>query len=187
MSADTLGPMAVFDAQGRPEAPSARGEAETLIGFLEFQRATLEWKCAGLDRAGLMATVAPSSMTLGGMLKHLANVEDYWCSRWLHGNNAQSPWDEVNWDADPDWDWHLESDHTPEQIRTLWTESVNRSRSLVNQALAEGGLGGLAKRATSLGESPSLRWILCHLVEEYARHNGHADFLRESVDGQTGE
>jgi uncharacterized damage-inducible protein DinB len=184
---DTLGAVTNFDNQGRPEAPSTGSEVEILVGFLEFQRATFEWKCAGLDRAGLMATVAPSSMTLGGMLKHLANVEDYWCSQWLHGNSPQSPWDTVNWDADPDWDWHSASDDSPAQIRALWTDSVDRSRSLINQALAEGGLQGLAKRATPLGQSPSLRWILCHLVEEYARHNGHADFLRESVDGQTGE
>ncbi len=77
--------MTDLDEQGRPEPPLAADETATLLGFLEYQRATLAWKCSGLDAAGLRATVAASSMTLGGMLKHLAYVEDLWCSRWLHG------------------------------------------------------------------------------------------------------
>jgi hypothetical protein len=98
--------MTQLDEQGRPEPPLAADEAATLLGFLEFQRATLAWKCGGLDGAGLRATVGASSMTLGGMLKHLAYVEGLWCSRWLHGRDPQPPWDTVDWKADPDWDWH---------------------------------------------------------------------------------
>src|SRR6266496_4139366 len=74
-------PMTDLDEQGRPEPPLAADETATLLGFLEYQRATLAWKCGGLDTAGLRATVAASSMTLGGLLKHLAYVEDLWCSR----------------------------------------------------------------------------------------------------------
>ena len=158
-----------------------------MLGFLEFQRATLAWKCAGLDAAGLRATVAPSSMTLGGMLKHLAYVEDSWCSWRLHGHDRQPPWDTVDWGADADWDWDSADADTPEQLRTLWQETVERSRTLVADALADGGLDRLARRPWPDGRSPGLRWILLHLVEEYARHNGHADLLRESVDGRTGE
>ena len=179
--------MTELDKQGRPEPPFAGDEISTLLGFLDFQRATLEWKCAGLDAAGLAATVGPSSMTLGGMLKHLALVEDWWCSQWLHGNGEVPPWDAVDWDADPDWDWHSAADDTPEQIRTLWRDTVARSRSLVQEALADRGPDGLAKRVGKDGRSPSVRWILFHLVEEYARHVGHADLIRESVDGMTGE
>jgi uncharacterized damage-inducible protein DinB len=179
--------MTDLDEQGRPEPPLAGDEAATLLGFLDFQRATLAWKCSGLDAAGLAATVGASSMTLGGMLKHLAHVEDSWFSRSLFGRDRQPPWDTVDWQADPDWDWHSAADDTPEQLRALWQDAVVRSRALVAEALADGGLDRLARRAWPDGRSPSLRWILVHLIEEYARHNGHADLIRESVDGLTGE
>src|SRR6266487_1089760 len=94
-------PMTDLDEQGRPEPPLAADETATLLGFLEYQRATLAWKCSGLDAAGLRATVAASSMTLGGMLKHLAYVEDLWCSRWLHGRDRQPPFDTVDWKPTP--------------------------------------------------------------------------------------
>ncbi|WP_405581530.1 DinB family protein [Streptomyces sp. NBC_01190] len=179
--------MTELDEQGRPEPPESAGEVETLLGFLEFQRATFEWKCAGLDAAGLAAAVGTSAMTLGGMLKHLAYVEDWWCSRRLHDRDQQPPWDTVDWAADPDWDWHSATEDTPDQLRTLWQDSVARSRALVDEALAADGLDQPAKHTDAAGRSPGLRWILLHLVEEYARHNGHADLIRESVDGRTGE
>jgi uncharacterized damage-inducible protein DinB len=176
-----------LDEQGRPEPPLAGDETATLLGFLEFQRATLAWKCSGLDAAGLGGDGRPSSMTLGGMLKHLAYVEDLWCSRWLHGRDPASPWDTVDWDADRDWDWHSAAGDTPEQLMALWQDAVARSRTLAAEALADGGLERLARRTWPDGRAPSLRWILVHLIEEYARHNGHADLLRESVDGLVGE
>ena len=179
--------MTIVDEQGRPEPPLAADEAGTLVGFLEYQRATFTWKCAGLDAAGLAATTAASSMSLGGMLKHLAYVEDHWFSKSLHGREPHPPWDTVDWKADPDWDWNTAAADSPEQLHAIWQDAVTRSRTLLAEALADGGLGVLAKRAWPDGQTPSLRWILCHMIEEYARHNGHADLLRESVDGQTGE
>jgi uncharacterized damage-inducible protein DinB len=179
--------MTDLDEQGRPEPPLASDETATLLGFLEYHRATLAWKCSGLDAAGLAATVAPSSMTLGGMLKHLALVEEIWCSYRLHGHDPAPPWDTVDWKADPDWDWHSAAEDSPEQLVAIWQDAVARSRTLVAEALADGGLDRLARRGWPDGRVPSLRWILFHLVEEYARHNGHADLLRESVDGLTGE
>jgi uncharacterized damage-inducible protein DinB len=179
--------MADLDEHGRPEPPLAADETATLLGFLDYQRATLAWKCSGLDAAGLRAKTAASSITLGGMLKHLANVEDYWFSRRLHGRDPQPIWEAADWDADPDWDWHPAAGDTPEYLRALWQDAVVRSRSLVAEAMADGGLDQLARRPWSDGRAPSLRWILVHLIEEYARHNGHADFLRESIDGSTGE
>jgi uncharacterized damage-inducible protein DinB len=179
--------MTNLDDQGRPEPPIAADETGTLQGFLDFQRATLAWKCAGLDAAGLDTTIAASSMTLGGMLKHLAWVEEWWFSYWLHGRKAGPPWDSVDWDADPDWDWHSAAVDSPEQIMTLWQDAAARSRALVAEALASGGLAQLARRTEPDGRAPSLRWIMCHMIEEYARHNGHADLIRESLDGLTGE
>jgi uncharacterized damage-inducible protein DinB len=176
-----------IDEQGRPEPPLAGDEAATLLGFLDYQRATLAWKCRGLDGAGLRATVGVSSMTLGGMLKHMAYVENDWFSRWLHGRDRRAPWDAVDWKADPDWEWNSAADDSPEQLDALWQDAVALSRSLVADALADGGLDRPARRSWPGGETPSLRWILCHMIEEYARHNGHADLIRESVDGRTGE
>jgi uncharacterized damage-inducible protein DinB len=176
-----------LDEQGRPEPPFAADETETLLGFLDFHRATLAWKCSGLDAAALRATVGASSMTLGGMLKHLAMVEAVWFARRLSDREMGLGLDEVDWDADPDWEWHSAAEDTPEQLWALWQDAVARSRQLTAEALANGGLDQLARHVRPNGVRPSLRWILVHMIEEYARHNGHADLIRESVDGQTGE
>jgi uncharacterized damage-inducible protein DinB len=181
--------MTVIDDHGRPEPPIAAGEVDTLFGFLDYQRATLAWKCRGVDAAGLRATVAASSMTLGGLLKHMALVEDGWFSRALHGNERAAPWNTVDWDADPDWEWHSAADDSAEELFALWEAALDRSRALTAEGLADGGQGldRLAVRTWPDGTAPSLRWIVCHMIEEYARHNGHADLLREAVDGETGE
>jgi uncharacterized damage-inducible protein DinB len=158
-----------------------------LIGFLDYQRATLAWKCSGLGPAELAATTAASTMTLGGILKHMAYVEDAWFSQSLFNREKAPPWNEVDWKADPDWEWHSAAADSPEELFELWQGAVARSRKLLTTALADGGLDRLAERTWPDGGAPSLRWILLHMIEEYARHNGHADLLREAVDGQTGE
>ena len=180
--------MTELDEYGRPEPPVAADEAATLLGFLDWQRATLAWKCSGLDEAGLRATTAASAMTLGGILKHMALVEHAWFSRSLHGREYAPPWDAVDWKTDPDWEWRTAAGDSPDALSALWKRAVEQSRADVAQVLDSGdGLGQSAKRTWPDGRSPSLRWILCHMIEEYARHNGHADLIRESVDGQTGE
>ncbi len=126
-------------------------------------------------------------MNLGGLLKHLAYVEDHWFSRTLFGNAPRAPWDSVDWDSDPDWDWHSADQDSPDALRRLWQESVDRSRSYTSEVLERGGLDQAAEREWSDGRAPNLRWILVHMIEEYARHNGHADLLREALDGLTGE
>jgi pimeloyl-ACP methyl ester carboxylesterase/uncharacterized damage-inducible protein DinB len=176
-----------YDAQGRLEPPWAGDELENLVGFLEFQRDTFAWKTAGLDAAGLQATVGKSEMTLGGMLKHMALVEDGWFTHKLHGRERSAPFHDVDWDADWDWDWHSAAADTPDELQALWRTSVARSRAALGEALADGGLDRLAARAQSDGRAPNVRWILAHMIEEYARHNGHADLIRESIDGRTGE
>jgi hypothetical protein len=179
--------MTDLDEQGHAEPPLAGDETATLLGSLERQRATLAWKCGGLDAAGLQARVAASAITLGGLLKHLALVEDDTFSRKLLGRHPGPPWDTVDWDANPDWEWHSAAEDSPEQLVALWQDAVARSRSVVAEALADGGLDQLGRYTTSRGESPSLRRILIDLIEEYARHVGHADLIRESVDGLVGE
>jgi Protein of unknown function (DUF664) len=170
-----------------PEPPVAGDETATLVGSLERQRATFAWKSGGLDAAGLRATVGASSMTLGGLLKHLALVEDQYFSRRLLDRDPAPPWDTVDWTADPDWDWHSAAEDSPEQLYALWRDAVARSRSILAEVLGGDGLGQLARRPWPDGRAPSLRRILIDLIEEYARHVGHADLIRESVDGLVGE
>jgi uncharacterized damage-inducible protein DinB len=179
--------MTDIDDHGRPEPPIAADETTTLLGFLDYQRATLAWKCEGLDPAGMTAMVGVSTMTPGGLLKHMAYVEDHWFSRALYGHEPAAPWNTVDWEADRDWEWHSAADDAPDEVMALWQAAVDRSRELVAEALADGGLDQLARRGWEDGRSPSLRWIVVHMIEEYARHNGHADLIRESVDGRTGE
>ena len=179
--------MTDVDEHGRPEPPVAGTEIETLLGFLDYQRATLAWKCRGLDTAGLTAKVGASTMTLGGLLKHMALVEHGWFAGSLHGHERGAPWNAIDWKADPDWDFDSAASDTPEELFALWNGTVEQSRALVAQALANGGLDQLAVKTWPDGRAPSLRWIVVHMIEEYARHNGHADLLRESVDGETGE
>ncbi|NNN04055.1 MAG: DinB family protein [Acidimicrobiaceae bacterium] len=175
------------DEHGRPEPPLVGDDATMLLAFLDYHRATFAWKVRGLGSEGLNATTGASTMTLAGMIKHLALVEDWWFSRSLFGNDYSPPWDVVDWTSDPDWEWRTGAELSPEALMDLWRRSVEHSRHLVADALADGGLDCLAVRTWPDGRAPSLRWIMLHMIEEYARHNGHADLLRESVDGETGE
>ena len=186
-----------IDEQGRTEPPLAADETATLLGFLDFQRQTLAWKCSGIDATGLAARLEPSGMTLGGILKHLAWVEHYWFGERMRGRAPGAPWDAVDWAADRDWEWRSAAHDTPDELRRLWQRSVEAARADVAAVLDAGtsgagwlGAGGLDTRAATAsrdGSAPSLRWVLVHMIEEYARHNGHADLLREAVDGLTGE
>jgi uncharacterized damage-inducible protein DinB len=179
--------MTFINAQGRTEPPVSGDEAAMLLGFLDYHRATLAWKVRGLDAAGLQATVGASTMTLGGMLKHLALVEVSWFSDDLFHRPLGEPWDSVDWKSDPDWEWHSSKQDTPEELIALWEREVERARALTAEALEDGGLDRVAARRWKDGRVPTLRWIILHMIEEYARHNGHADLIRESIDGETGE
>ena len=170
-----------------PSEPPVDGtEAETLIGSLERQRATLAGKCGGLDAAAMRVTVGASSVTLGGLLKHLAHVEDWYFSTCLLGNDPTPPWDVHNWRDDPQWEWTPSDDDTPEALMALWRRFVDRSNANLAAVLADDGLDCLLKY-TPWDERPSLRAVIAGLVEEYARHVGHADLIRESIDGLVGE
>lgn len=179
--------MTDLDEHGRPEPPLDGDESTAVVGFLEWQRATFRWKCTAVDADGLRATTAASAMTLGGLLKHMAYVEDHWFRQMLHDRGPFPPWDTVDWDADRDWDWHSAADDSPDELFAIWNAAVERSRALTDEAIADGRLGRAASKTWPDGRAPNLRWILLHMIEEYARHNGHADLLREAVDASTGE
>ncbi|MBO3743388.1 DinB family protein [Actinoplanes flavus] len=166
--------------------PAAGTEAETLIGSLERQRRLFSWKTGGLDAPALRATVGASSMTIGGLLKHLALVEDVYFSVRLDRAPA-ALWRDVDFDADPDWEWRTASGDSPEELYTLWRESVERSRAHLAVALSTGGLDGAIPFTWPDGRSPNLRRVLVDVIEEYARHLGHVDLIRESIDGLVGE
>jgi hypothetical protein len=169
------------------EPPVAGSELDTLLGELERLRGYLAWKCGNLDSAGLRATLGPSTITLGGLLKHLALVEDHQFSVKLYSAPPHSPFDAADWDADPDWEWHSAANDGPEQLMSLWQDLVARSRGLVAAAVADGGLDRPAAVTWPDGRAASLRRLITDMIEEYARHVGHADLIRESVDGLVGE
>ena len=183
---DELAEVPRVDEHGRLEPPLRAGEARTAAGYLDYQRATLAWKARGLDAGGLRAKLPSSDLTLGGLVGHMALVEEHWLSYWLAGNEVGPPWADVDWDADEDWDFHLIDRESPEDVWALWNSAVRRSRAFVAGALAADGMSALSARDHD-GVRHPLRWILHHMIEEYARHNGHADLLREAVDGETGE
>lgn len=176
-----------FRAQDRVGPPLAADEAATLLGFLNYQRDTLRWKCSGLDAARLSTSVPPTTLTLGALLKHLAVVEAGWLNLTFAGGVAAPSWFAEMDPEDPDWSLTSAAGAQPEQLITLLDESIGVSNGVIANALAgPNGLSALSEQQED-GQHISLRWILCHLIEEYARHNGHADLLRESIDGLTGE
>ena len=188
MSDDTGPGEVVVDDQGRPEPPLAADEADTLLGFLDFQRATLEWKTRNLTVEQFRRRLEhPSAMTLAGIMKHLALVEDHWFTTVAAAEPYPAIWEAL--DKDPDWDWASALEDSADDLRATWEASVARSRDVASRLLAEDRIAALAATHSAWGDQGqfSLRGILTHMGEEYARHNGHADLLREAIDGQTGE
>lgn len=176
-----------IDEFGRPHPPLAADEATALFAFLDYQRATLRWKCSGVDAAAMRTRVARSDLTLGGLLKHMSLVEDGWFRRRLFGGHMRKPFADADWDTDPDWEIHSADHDSPEDLLNLWDGAVNQSRENAARAMADGGLDRLSDVTWADGRTPNLRWIVLHMIEEYARHVGHADLIREVVDGSTGE
>ena len=168
------------------EPAMTAGEVEMLLFALGRSRAQFAWKCGGLDAAGLDRPYPPSTMTLGGLLKHMALVEERYTIDFT--GEAPGPPLDVADPADPSWAWRTAADDKPEELYGLWRGAVEHSRAAMAKALADGGLSQAAKYTTSdAGASPNLRRIVVDLHDEYARHVGHADLLREAVDGLVGE
>jgi len=171
--------------------PIAGTEVGHLLGALDRQRATFRWKADGLDAAGLNTRIGASALTIGGLLKHLAVVEDEKFTVWLAGEPLGEPWLGLGGppngnDADV-WVFGSAADDSPEELYALYDGAVQRSHQRLAAALADGGLDQLVHiRFGDLGQL-SLRRLLFDLLEEYGRHTGHADLLREAVDGRVGE
>ncbi|HEU0101363.1 MAG TPA: DUF664 domain-containing protein [Mycobacteriales bacterium] len=183
--------MVAEDAAWTPspwEPPTAATEAEHLLGALERQRATFRWKADGLDEAGLAVRVGASVMTLGGLLIHLAAVETLYSTWRLSGSAPLGPWDPGTWDTEEGWSATFDVGGRPAtQVYEVYDAAVARSRKRIADALRRGSLDQPVEMSDPAGASASLRRLLFDLLEEYARHTGHADLLREAVDGRVGE
>jgi len=165
--------------------PDPGGSELALLGeYLDYQRETMLSKTDGLTREHLARKHPPSELTLAGLLYHLALVEEDWMEVRFSGLPEREPWASVDWDADPNWEFRTATDFGPEQLHSRYREACRRSRHIVAQAE---GLDQLSIKALRDGRHFSLRWVLLHLIEETARHAGHADFLREAIDGTVGE
>jgi uncharacterized damage-inducible protein DinB len=163
--------------------PLEADERTMLLGFLDLYRATLVRKGAGLTQEQLARPLPPSTLTLGGLLKHMAVVEDDWFTSDMAGRDLPEPWASVDWDADRDWELTSARDDAPERLLALFESACARSRAVVASC---DSLDQRSVKTDADGNHWSLRWILVHMIEEYARHCGHADLLREAIDGQRG-
>jgi hypothetical protein len=168
------------------EPPMAGTETEQLLGALDRQRWTFRFKADGLDAAGLAATVGASTLSIGALLKHLALVEDVYVTERLDGGPYGERWDLQGAGDSEDWSFRT-GDATPDDLYDLYDRNVERARAKLADVLAEGGFDQPTASHHPDGRPASLRRIVCDLVEEYGRHTGHADLLREAVDGRVGE
>ncbi|MGW7052385.1 DinB family protein [Streptomyces sp. NPDC054887] len=165
----------------RIDPPTTAGEREMLETWLEFHRETLALKCAGLNDEQLRETSAPpSTLSLLGLVRHMTEVERGWFHRVLGGEDAPKLYYS---DENPDGDFQVTERDTWAEAHTAWRDAIGRARELA----AQHSLDDLGKGEHRSGKPYNLRWIYVHMIEEYARHNGHADLLRERIDGTTGD
>ena len=169
------------------EPPVAGTETEHLVGALDRLRTTFRWKADGLDAAGLQTRTGASTLTIGGLLKHLAVCEDYQFTTKMRGEPIGPPWDTTDLDGSNDWEFTSAAEDTPAQLYAVWDGAVERSRARLAAVLARGGLDQPVAAHDAAGNHANLRRLLCDLVEEYGRHTGHADLIREAIDGRVGE
>ena len=162
------------------------GERETLNQYLDYGRATLVKIVTGLTKEQLATTVGASDLTLAGLIKHLALVEDAWFVETFLGEPIPEPWTPIDWDADPEWEFRTALDDDPAYLLGLYDAACGRARGIVAGAVSLDALSvGVSRRDETLGQPFSLRWIVLHMIEETARHLGHADLIRQAIDGAT--
>jgi uncharacterized damage-inducible protein DinB len=172
------------DDDPRTEPPTMGDERSTLLGFLRWQRETLALKCSELDATGLAArAVEPSTMSLLGLLRHMADVERGWFRAFMDGEDIRGPLSSPD-EPDRDFDGAVADDALVAEAWDAWREEIARADEIIE------GIPDLdtpGKRLDEWRGEISLRWVLTHMIEEYARHNGHADLLRERIDGRLGQ
>ena len=161
----------------RPATIPRVGDERTLLcAMVDYQRAVLLRKVGGLDEDDLRRTMTPTGLTLLGLVKHLAYIERYWFQEVFAGETVTMPWS----DDDPDADWRPDPGESAQEIVALYLAKAERSRQIA-------GAADLDAMSAHAGVAVSLRWVLLHMLEELARHLGHADLMREQIDGATGD
>jgi uncharacterized damage-inducible protein DinB len=172
------------DDDSRIDPPPIASERDMLVAFLQLQRETLELKCSGLDAAHLAErAVPPSTLSLLGLVRHMAEVERGWFRRTMADEDAP-PHYYTKDDPDADFDGALADDDVVEHAFSTWRAEIAFAEDLVTNAP---DLDITGKRPDRWRGPMSLRWVLVHMIEEYARHLGHADLLRERIDGRLGQ
>jgi uncharacterized damage-inducible protein DinB len=160
------------------EIPRNGDERSTLLAFLEWQRATLTRKCEGLEADQLrLRSAEPSTLSLLGLVRHMADVELSWFRKILAGEDV-----EYHYSSDDDIDGEFDNVDTAdvEEAFATWRDECARADEIISRRALD------ATGHRHNGQEVSMRWILIHMIEEYSRHNGHADLLRERIDGATG-
>jgi uncharacterized damage-inducible protein DinB len=165
-----------------PPIPLRADEPTTLIAFLDFYRAALLDRAHGLSTAQLQVSLPPSSLTLSRLLGHMAFVEETWFRERFDGDPMPEPWASLDFATDPDAEMTLAQTWSREHLVAQFEQATVESRARVGRAAS---LDDLSTRTDRSGDHWSLRWILVHMIEEYARHCGHADLIRQSIDGDT--
>lgn len=163
--------------------PLSGTERETLVAYLDYYREVMVDKVGGLTVDQMNARLMPSTLTLIGLIHHLAVVEHWWFHEFFVGGERLEPWASVDWEDDADWEFTVSSDLEPELIIGRYRDAIGMSQRITDAAQSVEQLSV----ATRDGEHRSLRWILVHMIEETARHAGHADLIRESIDGEVGD
>jgi hypothetical protein len=164
----------------RTDAPRTGDERTILEGYLDYHRQTLLWKCSGMDAGQLKtATAPPSKLTLLGLVRHMADVERWWFRTRASGEEITARFSS---DESPDGDFDDLADADPAADFAAFEEECRASRAAAAVLSLEHTFPNLRT-----GAPISLRWVYVHMIEEYARHNGHADLIRERIDGATGD
>lgn len=167
-----------------PSIPLQADERTMLLAFLDYYRDALVDRTFGLDHEQMNIALSPSSLTLGRLISHMAVVEQIWFRVRFDGVDLEQPWSELDWETDRDAEMTQSQGWSVEEVMSQFQSSVADSRTRIEAAAS---LDQVSVKENGDGEKWSLRWILVHMIEEYARHCGHADLIRESIDGDVAD